>query len=735
MMHWGNRRIRKTHWQPLLLAVLLSSCSAISSIVPGTAQPVEARPTQLSNDMPVNGRVDAGESTAGPSVPIVRQDGVDTALPVPLRTKSTAHYKVGQDGDISLNYIDTDVREIARLILGEILKVNYTIEPGFQGSVTIQTAKPLHREDLIPTLQSLLAQVGGQITYQDGLYRISPQGTDTDIPPIVDAASMESGSQIVGLRYASAKQLAPMLTTYAGDAVKIAADPARNVLVVSGTASARQNVIDLVRVFDVDYLAGQSYALFPAKSGDPAKFASDLQAALQLDNDGALTGAVRVIPLDEANAVMVVTRQPAYLDRVTRLVNQLDKVKSNAARNIHVFYLKNTLPNDLQPILQRAINPPNGGGGGEVAPGNLPPTAAPTQVSATPATAGTQQSSSTGMPTTTANTTTTATSAATDGTAQDVAGGDAKGPQIIADNANNALLVVATDSEYETIEAAIRKLDVLPMEVLVEATIAEVSLNKTLQYGVQYYLQNKQGQITLSNAQSSVPTVLDPENPLTNAQLFPGTLAPNFPGLAIARTVGSVQLALQALKDITDVQIISAPKLLIMDRQQASFQVGDLVPTITQSATSVVTAGAPVVNNVQYQATGVILNVTPRINSGGLVTLDIEQEVSDVVPTTTSTINSPTFQQRKIKTKIVVQDGETISLAGLISDKKTKQNSGVPLLQDIPVLGTLFSTKTNSDTRTELLVLLTPHVVRNQRDARLLTEELKRKLSPSAILP
>ena len=197
----------------------------------------------------------------------------------------------------------------------------------------------------------------------------------------------------------------------------------------------------------------------------------------------------------------------------------------------------------------------------------------------------------------------------------------------------------------------------------------------------------------------------------------------------------AVQAALQALKNITDVQIISAPKLLIMDKQQATFQVGDLVPIITQSATSVITAGAPVVNNVQYQPTGVILTVTPRVNSGGLVTLDIDQEVSDVVATTSSTINSPTFEQRKIQTKVIVQDGETISLAGLISDKKTKGNSGIPLLQEIPVLGTLFSTKTNSNDRTELLVLLTPHVVNNQQDARALTEELKRKLSPSAILP
>src|SRR5262249_14846198 len=158
-----------------------------------------------------------------------------------------------------------------------------------------------------------------------------------------------------------------------------------------------------------------------------------------------------------------------------------------------------------------------------------------------------------------------------------------------------ALVIVCTEAEYGDIEAAIRKLDVLPMQVLVEATVAEVTLNHELQYGVQFFLHNNAGQVTLSNAQSASPTVIDPSHPLSNSDLFPGLLAPSFPGLAIARTFGGAQGALQALKTITDVQVLSAPKLLIMDKQQASLQVGDLVPTITQTATSVVTSNPAIV--------------------------------------------------------------------------------------------------------------------------------------------
>jgi len=726
----------------LAFAVLLQSCATLVAPRGAMVSPAPAAPgataAPSSETARISGR--ALPAASDMSGPIVREQASGSAL-----GRLPAAPRVTENGDVSLNYVDTDIREIIRLILGDILKVNYTIDPGFMGTVTIQTPRPLRREALLPTLQSLLGQVEGMMTYQDGIFRIGNVGDNSMITPVLDAAGAGTGSQIVSLRFASARQLATLLEPYVGEGARILADPTRNVLVITGSATARQNVVDLIGVFDVDYLAAQSYALYPAKSGDPARFARDLQAALQLDNDGALAGAIKIVPIEEANAIMVIAQQPAYLDRVSRLIVQLDQVKQGAGRNIYVYYLKNVQPADIQPILQRAVNPP-AGGGAEIAPGNLPPTAEAAQLAgprpALPTPAGNQTPAqpamaglAAGAPQFGAASPMPSAPSFEAELGQESVGGNARGPQIIADRSNSALVIVSTESEYATIEAAIRKLDIVPMQVLIEATIAEVTLNDALQYGTQFYLANHEGQVTLSNALSGVPTVIAPANPVTNSQLFPGTLAPNFPGFAVARTVGSMQFALQALKSITDVQVISAPKLLVVDKQQASFQVGDLVPTITQSAVSVVTAGAPVVNNVQYQPTGVILTVTPRVNSGGLVTLDIEQEVSDVVPTTTSSINSPTFQQRRIKTKVVVQDGETISLAGLISDKKTKANFGIPLLQDLPLLGPLFSTRDNRAERTELLILLTPRVVYNQHDARALTEELRRKLTPSSLLP
>ena len=734
----GFGRSRSRH-SPLYLisAFWLVSCAQTIPAPPVEMEPVPAEAAMsrvpARGSVRVSGPITAG---TGAGVTFIRQDGSGTVVATPQDQDLAAG-----KGDISLNYIDADVREIARLILGETLMLNYTIDPGFMGAVTIQTARPLARDALLPTLQSLLEQVGGTMTYQNGIFRVGLAGDEAMVPSVVTGGSVQAGSQVVPLRFASARQLAALLEPYVGDAAGLVVDPARNVLVVTGSPTARQNVINLVQVFDVDYLAGQSYALFPAKSGDPNKIATDLEAALQL-TDGPLSGAVRIVVINEANAIMVIAQQPAYLDRVARLIAQFDQIKETGGRNIHVYFLRNAQAIDLQPILQRAVNPPSGGNIGEIAPGNLPPTASPALVSTaaaatpTPATvqAPTMAVSSPGGSAAANSPRPEAASLETE-ISQRNTGANANGPQIIADRVNSALIVVATAAEYAIIESAIRKLDIIPMQVLIEATIAEVTLNDALQYGTQFFLSNSQGQATLSNAVSGSPTVINPTSTITNAQLFPGILAASFPGLAIARTLGEQQFAVQALKAITDVQIISAPKLLILDKQQARLQVGDLVPTITQSATSVIAADAPVVNAIQYQATGVILTVTPRINSGGLVTLDIEQEVSDVVPTTSSSINSPTFQQRKIQTKVVVQDGETISLAGLISEKQFKQNSGVPLLQELPILGALFSTRTNSSARTELLVLLTPRVVGDQGDARALTDELRRKLAPSALVP
>jgi general secretion pathway protein D len=294
--------------------------------------------------------------------------------------------------------------------------------------------------------------------------------------------------------------------------------------------------------------------------------------------------------------------------------------------------------------------------------------------------------------------------------------------RIIANRRNNALLIYATPSEYAVIEGMLRKIDIIPLQVLIEATIAQVTLNDTLAYGTQFFFKADHVANTLGTpAVSGFPSLTNLNFPSTSPY-FILSKSPNF--------------ALAALSAVTKVKVLSAPQVMVLDNEPARIQVGQQVPVLTGQAVSTITTTAPVVNSVDYHSTGVIMQVTPRVNSGGLVTLDIAQEVSDVAAQATNTVmGSPTFDDQVFRTRVAVQDGQTIGMAGLIQDNASNGNSGVPFLKDIPILSLLVSTQDNERTRKELLVLITPHVVHDQRDARALTEDLRGQLLGASLLP
>jgi general secretion pathway protein D len=258
----------------------------------------------------------------------------------------------------------------------------------------------------------------------------------------------------------------------------------------------------------------------------------------------------------------------------------------------------------------------------------------------------------------------------------------------------------------------LRKIDIVPQQVLINATVAEVTLNEALQYGTQFFF--KLG--NLSYTLGAMP-------------VFPTS----FTGFAVSHAPDFI---LKALSDVTKVKVLSSPQLLVMDSEPAQLQVGKQVPILTSTSTGTLVAGAPTVNNVEYRPTGVILRVTPHISSRGGVTLDISQEVSDVTtPAANTTSDSPTFTDRLVRTRVSARDGQTIALAGLISDSVKDENSGIPFLKDIPLISTLTSSQNNTRDRTELLVLIRPQVIQDQRQAYDLTEDMRQQLLNPAALP
>jgi general secretion pathway protein D len=286
--------------------------------------------------------------------------------------------------------------------------------------------------------------------------------------------------------------------------------------------------------------------------------------------------------------------------------------------------------------------------------------------------------------------------------------------RIIADDSTNSLVIRALPADYRKIRDAIERLDTLPLQVLIEATVAEVTLTNDLRYGVEWFFRSGDFEATFSQLPTNAPVV--------------GT----FPGFSALFSNADVRVVLSALEQVSDVNVISSPQLLVLDNQTARLQVGDQVPITVQQATPITGDVNTIVNSIELRDTGVILTVTPRVNAGGLVILEIQQEVSNVVraeTVTQSELATPTISQRLVSSTVAVQSGQTIALGGLITDNRNRSRSGVPILSSIPIIGVLFSTRNNANARTELLVLLTPRVIDSAARAQAVTDELRRRLT------
>jgi general secretion pathway protein D len=461
----------------------------------------------------------------------------------------------------------------------------------------------------------------------------------------------------------------------------------------------------MVSVLDVDVLAGMSFALFPVQSSNAQDVANELETLFAEDAVGSLGGIVRFLPIERLNAILAIASRPAHLKHAGEWVARLDRADAEAGQRVFVYYAKNSLAADLADILNQVFQGTGSEQGGAVSRASVAPGLEPVELIAPRrAVPGEDQSAAAEAP------------APGLAFAPDEPPGngilrtsDDSGIRIVADDRNNAVVVIATAEQFRMIEATLRRLDILPLQVLIEATIAEVALNDALEYGLQWAFES--GDFSANS---------------TNNVL--GLVAQSFPGFNLVLDTGDVRVVLSALSEITDVEVVSSPQLMVLDNQTARLQVGDQVPISTQSSVSTLDPDAPIVNTISMFDTGVILEVTPRVNASGLVTLDIALDVSDAIPTETSGIDSPTIQQRSIQSIVSVQSGETVALGGLIRERSTETVSGIPVLMDIPILGNLFKTTGQGSQRTELLVLITPRVVRGASQARAVTDELRQRL-------
>lgn len=588
-------------------------------------------------------------------------------------------------GDIRLNFPNADVRVAAKAVLGDLLRLEYSVDPSVSGTVSVVTASPVARSAVLDLFERALRASNLALVPQGRGFQITSVQSAGAIAPIGEAAT-GYGTETVRLQFVGAEQMKRLLDQLLPNTVT-SADAGSNVLVIAGTTGQRAAVRDILRQFDVNWLRSTSFALFVPKRTDSRLIAPELDKLIN-DASAPTKGLVRLIAMDKLNGILAISAQPQYLEDVRRWVEILDREGENNERRLFVYPVQNGRARDLAKTLNTAFA--GSSGGGDSAPADpfeadSPRAGVPTRqtpVAAEAPTRGTNDKKPDGIPDVT----------------------------ISADENNNAVVVFGTARDYAVVERALRQLDVVPMQVMIEAAITEVALTDNLKYGVQWNFQTGNSNFALTEGTTESPTRI-------------------FPGFSYFYSDSDISATLNALEKRTNVKVISAPKLLVLNNQTAALQVGDQVPITTQTAVGIENANSAVVNSVEYRDTGVILKVTPRVNASGMVLLDIAQEVSDVGPNQTSGIDSPTISTRRISTSIAAQDGQVIALGGLFRNSQSFGKNGLPILSRIPVLGgLLFGNSDNREQRTELLVILKPHVLRSVEDGRAVTEELRAKL-------
>jgi len=626
-------------------------------------------------------------------------------------------------GDITLNVVDADIREVVRLVLEDGLNANYVIDPAVTGSTTIRTSRPVPAGEILPLLSSVLQANGAALVEKEGVYHVLPQGQaavaggNPNTRLSLRAGGVRSGALLAPLRYAKAGRLSELLQPFIAGNGSVQVDAERNTLLITGSADQIATMNDLIDLFDVDWIAGRSIGFYPLERVQPSDLALELEQIFSTGEEARASGEpLRFLPIDRLRAMLVIANEPAMLTRVESWIDRLDKIGDGDEDQIFVYAVQNGRASDLAAVLGELFEVESTAIGPDPL---LAPELEPIELRSSLLSEDSDSDRDEDDDRFAAD--------RDFGSARDrrsefaafdprnlTEGPEDVATKIVADEANNSLLIRAKPRDYRKIESAIRELDRPPLQVLLEATIAEVTLRDELSYGIQWFFNTGRTDFTLSETDA--------------------TIAPFFPGFSGILTSGDVEVVIDALETVSDVNIVSSPQVLVLDNQTAQLEVGDEVPIITRQSESVEDVDAPIVSTVEQRQTGVILNVTPRVNASGLVVLDIRQEVSDVVATTTSGIDSPTISQRRIGTTVAVDSEQTVALGGLIEEDVDEIRSGIPYLSTLPYIGWLFGSTTTSSERTELLVLITPKVLADTKAAVVATSELKKRLRAAAPL-
>ncbi len=721
----------------------------------GTHAPVPA-PLPLNRDL-------AAPTAAPPAATISAGSGQFVRPPALVTPRKSA---TGKDA-VTFNFENQPVQAVVKAILGDLLKQNYTIVPGVEGNISFSTAEPVEQEQALPILETLLGWTHNALVKRAGGYVVLPEkdAVAGNLVPSLGAAAPGGGLQarLFPLRYISATEMQKLVKPFVRKDAVLLVDPSRNLIVLAGTPQELADDERMIRTFDVDWLRGTSVGVFNLQYARVAELMPKLDALFGEHGSTPLAGMLRFIPIERTNALVVISTQPDYLREVGEWVAKIDAGGGNQPQ-LFVYDVRNLKASDLARYLAQIYTNGAGSGGdngGQVGPGLSSGTlGSADNVNANPlgSTAGSFGNTGTGavgggamngagsggfnsggesrdgsgngqpgamsggMATSFGN------SGGNAETSQQYASSDGS-VRISSVDSNNQLLIRARPSQWEEIKRAIDKLDNVPLQVQIETRILEVRLTGAFQFGVQWYLKGFVGS-TVDNNGNFIPGS-------TTASQYGalGVGGPAYGGQPFFYSFlnSNMQVAVRAMETSGNTKTLSAPSMVVMNNQVGAIQVGDSIP-INQTTVNTGIGTGTSYNSVDYLNTGVILKVRPRINPGGLVYMDVSQQVSQRDSSQQLVNGNPSISQRALSTQVAVQSGQTVLLGGLIQQDEGVTNTGIPGLNRIPVIGRLFGNTNRNRDRTELIVLITPRIIRNSDEAKQVTDEYQEKFESLAPL-
>jgi general secretion pathway protein D len=659
---------------------------------------------------------------------------------------------------ILLNFEKAEIAEVTSQIFGGYLKLNYVLDPTLQGHISLYLEGEYASDEMFQMITKAYEANNVSIVPRNGIYYLQPvQRSSSSSLPVADSLMLKADKEgakpvivMYRLRYMDAKQAINTIKFFLAPGRPITSDTMTNTIIfVEDTDNAR-TIVSVLQALDINFLQEVSMEIIPVKSISPQDACQSMEALIgKLDffKDSGLKGNVAYLPLQNFGGVLVLARSPELIKTAKYWLTALDIEGAEAGDQIHVHFIQNGLATDIGAILnqvfglkgaaesrpeQKIVSSTSASGSSSKPFGSFGGSSGFGRGSSSSFGGSSGSSSSFGSSSGLGSSGSSSSGAGTKGGGAGATGAGAGRSKsaarvtgaepltgltgeviIIPDEVNNAIVIRANALDYAKIKKTIETLDIIPRAVLIEVMVAEITLNKDLEYGVQWFLN--QGDVKAAFEKSGN------KFSFKNSELTGSGLGLLF------KSGDDFAALLKLLASKTDVQILATPTLLATDNKEAAIQVGGREPVPTGSYSSTDSDGS-VLSTISYEETGTILNVTPHINAGGLVRLEVEQTIRRVgnEREVGDGSTAPSFIERNLKTTLLAQNGSTVVIGGIIDETQQNEKSGIPFLQDIPVISPLFSNKSRSMERTELIIGITPHVVSNRETD--VTRELMDKL-------